>query len=264
MTLVLVLIGIVVIAVVARAFMSESSDTDSQRASHGLSGAASDSDKDDWEGSFWEVSQPIPAKARLRLEYTDGSGRKTTRTVDVRQFGSMGPYALLIAHCHMRDATRTFRTDRIRSCVDVETGEMVSDVGAFLQGKYEDSPERARDALLEAEFDVLRILLFVGKADGQLRAAEKAVIREVCVVLSKDSRLTDEMIDESLQSMSVPTLQAFKLAAGRIAKRDEASRSTVVTAAERIVATQKTAHPAEADALSYLQRKLSGVATDAA
>jgi len=26
-------------------------------------------DKDEWEGSFWEVAQPLPAKARLRLKY---------------------------------------------------------------------------------------------------------------------------------------------------------------------------------------------------
>ena len=31
-------------------------------------------EKDAWEGSFWEVTQPLPAKARLRLKYTDGTG----------------------------------------------------------------------------------------------------------------------------------------------------------------------------------------------
>ncbi len=260
MTLVLVLIGIVVIGVVAKSLMSGGAVTAQDGGQYGASGT----DKDDWEGSFWEVSQPIPAKAKLRLDYTDGSGKRTTRNVDVRQFGIMGPYALLIAHCHMRDATRTFRTDRIRACVDVETGEIVPDVKAFLQEKYESSPERAKELFLEAEFDVLRILLFVGKADGQLRAAEKAVIREVCLALANDSRLTDEMIDESLQSMSVPTLQAFKLAAGRISKRDESSRSTVLAAAEKMVATQKTVHPAEAEALSYLRKRFSGETTDAA
>jgi hypothetical protein len=260
MTLVLVLIGIVGIAVVAKALMSGGNANASSSERYGAPG----SDKDDWEGSFWEVSQPIPARARLRLDYTDGSGNKTTRNVDVRQFGNMGPYALLIAHCHMRDATRTFRTDRIRTCVDVETGEVVSDVTAFLQGKYESSPERAKELFLEAEFDVLRILLFVGKADGQLRAAEKAVIREVCLALASDSRLTDEMIDDCLHSMSVPTLQAFRLAAGRIAKRDQASRSTVMAAAEKMVATQKTVHPAEAEALLYLRKRLIDVTTYAA
>jgi hypothetical protein len=260
MTTVFVLIGIaILIAIVLKASTSSASE---ERGARLVADASGESDKDDWEGSFWEVSQPVPAKARLRLDYTDGAGKRTTRTVDVRQFGSMGPYSLLIAHCHMRDATRTFRTDRIRTCIDVETGEVISNVSAFLQEQYERSPERTKEVFLEAEFDVLRILLFVGKADGQLRAAEKAIIREVCMALANDSRITDEMIDESIRYMDVPTLQAFKLAAGRIAKRDESSRSTVMAAAERIVATQKAVHPAEADAIAYLRKRLGGIATD--
>lgn len=148
-------------------------------------------DQDEWEGSFWEVTQPLPAKARLRLKYTDGAGRKSERTVDVRQFGAMGSNALLIGHCHMRNATRTFRSDRIGSCIDEETGEVLSDVPAYLQQKYDQSPDKTRDLLLEGEYDTLRVLLYVGKADGQLRVAEKAVIRHTCIAIANDSRLTD-------------------------------------------------------------------------
>ena len=168
-------------------------------------------DKDEWEGSFWEVTEPLPAKARLRLKYTDGAGRKTERAVDVRQFGAMGSSTLLIGRCHMRDATRTFRTDRIESCVDEDTGEVVGDVRAYLQQKYDESPDKTKDLLLEGEYDTLRILLYVGKADGQLRAAEKAVIRDACIAITNDSRLTDSTIEELFVNMDVPTIQAFKL-----------------------------------------------------
>jgi len=92
-----------------------------------------DSEEDEWEGSFWEVEQPHPTNARLHLRYVDGAGQQTERTVDVRQFGAFGPSCLLIGHCNLRNATRSFRTDRIQSCVDVETGEVVSDVRSYLQ-----------------------------------------------------------------------------------------------------------------------------------
>jgi tellurite resistance protein len=212
-------------------------------------------DKDEWEGSFWEVAQPLPAKAKLRLKYTDGAGRKTKRTVDVRQFGEIGPNTLLIGHCNMRDATRTFRSDRIESCTDEETGEVVNDVRTYLQTKYDQSPDRTKDLLLEGEYDTLRVLLFVGKADGQLRAAEKAVIRDTCIAITKDSRLIDSTIDDLLANMDVPTLQAFKLAVGRLAKRDQAAQAVVMTAAEKMVATQKTVHQAEQEALDYLKKR---------
>jgi len=214
-------------------------------------------DKDEWEGSFWEVTQPLPAKARLRLKYTDGAGRKTERTVDVRQFGSMGPNALLIGHCNMREATRTFRSDRIESCIDEETGEVVTDVRAYLQAKYDQSPDRTKDLLLEGEYDTLRVLLYVGKADGQLRAAEKAVIRKTCIAITNDSRLTDSTIEELLVNMDVPTLQAFKLAVGRLANRDTAAQAAVMTAAVEMIATQKAVHHAEQEALDYMKKRFA-------
>lgn len=220
-------------------------------------------DKDEWEGSFWEVTQPLPAKARLRLKYTDGAGRKSERTVDVRQFGSIGPNALLIGHCNMRDATRTFRSDRIESCIDEETGEVVTDVRAYLQAKYDQSADRTKDLLLEGEYDTLRVLLYVGKADGQLRAAEKAVVRETCIAITNDSRLTDSTIEELFVSMDVPTLQAFKLAVGRLAKRDKAAQAVVLTAAEKMVATQKTVHQAEQEALDYMKMRFANGASAA-
>jgi tellurite resistance protein len=214
-------------------------------------------DKDEWEGSFWEVAQPLPAKAKLRLNYTDGAGRKTERTVDVRQFGTLGTNSLLIGHCNMRDATRTFRSDRIESCIDEETGEIVSDVRLHLQTKYDQSPDSAKDQLLDGEYDTLRVLLYVGKADGQLRAAEKSVIRDTCIQITDDSRLTDSAIDDLLANLDVPTLQAFKLAVGRLAKRDQAAQTVVMTAAEKIVATQKTVHQAEQEALDYMRKRFA-------
>ena len=216
-------------------------------------------DKDEWEGSFWEVAQPLPAKAKLRLNYTDGAGRKIERTVDVRQFGAVGPNTLLIGHCNMRDATRTFRSDRIQSCIDEDTGEIVTDVCTYLQTRYDQSPDRTRDLLLEGEYDTLRVLLYVGKADGQLRAAEKVVIRDTCVAITADSRLTDATIEDLLKNMDVPTLQAFKLALGRLAKRDQAAQVVVMTAAEKMVATQKLVHQAEQEALDYMKKRFAGI-----
>ncbi len=216
---------------------------------------SADVDKDEWEGSFWEVQQPLPAKVKLRLNYVDGAGKKSERTVEVRQFGSFGISTLLIGHCVLRNATRTFRTDRIVKCVDENTGEIVADVPSYLRRKYEESPERSRDRLLEDEYDTLRILLYVGKADGQFRAAEKALIRETCVAISDDSRMTDAIIDDLFANMAVPTLQAFRLAVGRLAKRDENSRVVVLAAAEKMVATQKTVHQAEQEALDYLRKR---------
>lgn len=197
------------------------------------------------------------------MKYTDGAGKKSERSVDVKQFGAIGTSTLLIGHCHMRDATRTFRVDRIETCVDEETGQVVNDVRAYLECKYAESPNRTKDQLVADEFDTLRILLFVGKADGQLRAAEKEVIRDTCVAIANDTRLTVQTIEELFNEMDVPTLQAFKLGVGRLAKRDQSSKAIVAAAVERIISTQTTIHSAEQEALDYIKKRFAENNSDA-
>jgi hypothetical protein len=212
-------------------------------------------EKDEWEGSFWEVISPRAVSARLLLDYTDGAGKKTQRTVNVRQFGGYAESVLLIGHCELRNATRTFRADRIAKCVDQETGEIVSNVVAFLTQKYDQSPHKTKDTLLDEEYDTLRVLLYVGKADGQLRAAEKQVILETCMSLTSDSRLTHKDIDDLLRDMDVPTVQAFKLAIGRIAKLGAPQKQVVLAASEKLVATQASIHASEEEALDYMRKR---------
>lgn len=214
-------------------------------------------DKDNWEGSFWEVGEPMPVQASLRIRYTDGNDRKTERSVAVRSFGSMGPYHLIMGHCSLRDATRTFRSDRIGSCVDEETGEVIKDVAAYLLAKFEQSPEKTARQLQADEYDTLRVLLYVGKADGQFRGPEKQAVVAACVEITGDSRLTVKMLDDMLAGMDVPTLQAFKMAVGRLAKRERTVVDLVMRTAEAIVATQRTVHPSEQEALDYMRRKFS-------
>lgn len=220
--------------------------------------------EDSWEGSFWDASSPKPVKARLRLVYVDAAGDRSSRTVDVRQFGELPDTTLLIGRCLLRNATRTFRADRIQQCVVEDTGEIITDVTSYLRDLYNSSPEHTMQTLHETELDILKVLLFVGKADGQLRAAERLVIKDTCIALTGDSRIDDETVKELLNSMDVPTLPAFQQAIGRLSKRSDDQRRVVMAAAQAIVDTQKTVHPAEQIAIDYMQQKFSNSAAQAA
>lgn len=206
--------------------------------------------------SLWEMPAPKDVSAKFTFDYRDAAGARTTRTVQVQRFGQSNGQTYIFGHCELAQAWRTFRADRIIDCVDEATGEFV-DATQRLEAIYEASPERAKDALREAEYDVLRILLYVGKADGRLMAAEKRVIREVCVALTGDDRLTDAMIDRLLSELDVPTLQAFRMAVGRLLKRGEEAANQILNAARRIVQTQKTVHPAEQEAIDYIQDRMA-------
>jgi hypothetical protein len=108
-----------------------------------------------------------------------------------------------------------------------------------------------------ASGDVLRILLYVGKADGQLRAPERAVIADALLAIAATPNLTREAIGDLLSHTETPTQHAFKLAVGRLAKHEVAAQDLVLKAAEKILATQKTIQSNEKDALVYMRKRLS-------
>lgn len=207
------------------------------------------------DSNIWESNIPYPVRSSIKIDYKDASGSKTERVVDVLRFDLDAPGGLFYGFCHLRKSTRTFRYDRVMACCDAETGEVVSDVCSFLGIKYKESPEYSADKLLESEYDVLRILLYMGKADGALRAAEKLIIRRVCRELSEDSRISDNLIDRIFSEMEIPSIHAFHMAVGRVATLSPQKRKSVLEAAAEIVATQKTVHPAEQEAMDYMRQK---------
>ncbi|MEO6049726.1 MAG: hypothetical protein ABIP78_00130 [Pyrinomonadaceae bacterium] len=217
------------------------------------------SDSDAWEGSFWEASDPKRLRAHLQIEYQDGNGSKSTRAVKIREFDNKLSGGILMGHCELRNATRTFRFDRIRQCVDLETGDLVENIGSYLNDLYSNSPERSAEILAEDYIDVLKTLYFVAKADGQIRREEKAVISEYVRKLVRDERITTDMIDEVLSEIGVPTFQAFKVALGRVLKSGQVDPNLLVSCCREIVATQSSVHAMEKEALDYIDKKLSSL-----
>ena len=207
------------------------------------------------DDDFHDIKPPFRVKTTLHIHYVDRECRYTERTVDVSEVGVGVNNNTLIGRCRLRNEMRTFYLHHIRSCFDEETGEVVDDVYSYLRKKYEQSPNYAVDELLANEYDALRVLLYVGKADNVLRAAERAIIRETCRTLAGDSRIDDKMIDRLFKNIELLTERTFKLVVGRLAKRSPETKAVVMDAAERMVATDKKIHPAEQAALDYMRKK---------
>jgi hypothetical protein len=214
------------------------------------------SDEDAWEGTFWEADNPLPVNAELAIDYRDGNGTLSKRNVTVRNFDTEHYGGIFIAHCHLRNATRSFRFDRIRACIDRSTGEVVSDIRSYLLSLYEHSPDFTLKKLVETDYDTLRILLYVAKADGTFTKKEKEVFVEVCRAISSDSRITIDSLEGILADIEHLSLTAFKRAVGRIGTKDKAVQQQVLEAAQKIIQTQKTVHAVEQEALDYMSKKL--------
>lgn len=214
-------------------------------------------DGDFWEGGMWEASNPKKISTALQISYTDGQGRNTDRVVNIREFDDKLYGGIFLGLCELRSAHRTFRYDRVRSCVDLTTGEVVSDVKQHLNQLYDESPERSVELLVSDYLDVLKVLYFVAKADGQYRKEEKTIIAEYVRALVRDDRIDEKMIDEALANTGVPTMHKYKLALGRVFKGGQIDPKKLGACCADIVVTQKKIHPMEQEAIDYFEKKLA-------
>ena len=60
-----------------------------------------------------ELGEAIYSKRKLFIRYIDGDGKESQRWVTPRQVMGLSDYVYLVAYCHMREAERSFRLDRI-------------------------------------------------------------------------------------------------------------------------------------------------------
>jgi predicted DNA-binding transcriptional regulator YafY len=60
-----------------------------------------------------ELSEAIKSGKRLRITYVDGKGQHSQRWVTPYNVIGLSDYLYLHAYCHLREAERSFRLDRI-------------------------------------------------------------------------------------------------------------------------------------------------------
>ena len=221
---------------------------------------STENDTDSWEGGFWDASDPKELFAHLEFEYRDGNGSISTRKVKVRQFDTELYGGILLGHCELRGATRTFRFDRISNCVDLETGQSIDNIKHYLTELYEKSPGKSAEVLATDYIDVLKVLYYVAKADGQFRKEEKEVISTYVSELLRDDRITVSLLEGVFRELDAPSLQSFKLALGRIFKSEQVSPDQLRNCCNAIVDTQKSVHPSEKEALDYIDKKIKEIA----
>jgi len=213
-------------------------------------------DGDTWEGTFFDVVAQRSTKKTVRMNYRDANGNMTQRVVDIRAYEPQGDNGLVIGRCHMRNATRTFRFDRMQQVVDAETGEIIANLQQHLNDEWAISPKPVMDELYAAHHDVLKLMLYMAKADGAVRAAEIDVIAKYCIEITQDQRITTSMIKEMLQYVDVVTINTFARTYNKLRRENPGSAQRAADACRAIVATQKTIHPNEQSALDTLLKPL--------
>lgn len=225
-------------------------------ASWSSSSRQTQGDRDDYaDYNDWSIDLAVPCEASLEIEYIDAAGLKTKRAVDVQYCVFSGDTSMLRGFCHLREASRAFRISRVQSAVDCETGEVIGDLFDYLKRRYEASPYASLERAFSDYKDNFRLLLYVGKADGQLRREERSVIYEFIRDVTGDYDLSAEMMKKWIDRLEVPSLAAFRQIVGRVAKQEKSLVDSTLKVVLEIHDTKKSPRPAEIEAIEYIQKR---------
>lgn len=195
-------------------------------------------------------------EVKIALYYKKADGKETNRIVEVVSYSKEYIYG----YCHLRNEYRTFRTDRIKEIADGETGEIIKDINSFFVKKYESSSYYKMDCLFEKYKAVFRVLFYIAKADGIYLKAEKIIVRDAIRKLTNDETLEDEVIDNMMNSLAVPTFSVFKTDIKKI--NNEKYPIDIFKVALDIVNTQNEVHSKEKQAIEFLAENLDYVSSD--
>jgi hypothetical protein len=124
-------------------------------------------DSDDF---YYPPGDFVPLQTSLEFTYTNFAGMTARCQVDVQQIGCDEQMGYISGFCHYRQARRTFRLNRISECVELDTGEQLSDLLSYLRERYKTGPHKRCLEIIEGHSSALEMLAVLGKLDGALRA----------------------------------------------------------------------------------------------
>lgn len=191
----------------------------------------------------------------LEIEYRDAGGRTSRREITVQRYRYAGARGHLSAYCHGRGAQRTFLFSRIKSAVDPLTGEVIAELGPWLDEHFEASPIGQAAGALDRHYAALTIMFYVAKADAAFRQREKAIMREFLIDEGAQQEVAIAILD-TVSRWATPSAIAYGKALRALAPAPADYRLRVKRAAAALVASDKTVHHKESLALKRLESEV--------
>ena len=193
---------------------------------------------------------------KVHLYYKDSKGDVSNRYVDIKEFD--GVY--ISGYCNLRKQYRTFKVDRIKELFDGETGESIDmkNLENYFEKIYKESTLYELNEIFNKYYELLRVMMYLVKADGRYTAKEKVVVRNTLRSLTNsENDLSDEKLDKLMKWVEVPSLHSFKIAVGKVIKNIELPDYDLEDIANSIFSTKKKLHDNEEYALEYISKKIN-------
>lgn len=196
---------------------------------------------------------------RLHIRFQDLEGRVTERDVSPNWYvhDDTTGKGMVHAFCHLRGANRPFALSRILACTDLETGEIIANLGQHLDQLYQQSPAGAVDALMDEHSAAAFVLFCFAKADGAMRAKEKAIITSWASSLGLSDAVHLAELEKQMKGWTA-TDSGFWDAVKTLKKQERTPQyiSDVWAAVVAIVQSDKTPSDQEQRYLRYAAEQL--------
>lgn len=105
-------------------------------------------------------------------------------------------------------------------------------------------------------YPVMGVLLYLGKGDKRLVIEERNAMIDVFKALCQDPRLTDEMINNGINEIMVPSKTKFKRLVLELVAMEENVHALVINAATRFFASRKKLNVIEKEGMDELRKRL--------
>lgn len=211
------------------------------------------------------------------LHYKDATGAQSIRAVSVwavRHTDAGIP--VLVAKCHLRKATRSFRVDRIETVTDFD-GVVIEPLDKFLADTFgvrwpPSSDELAASDEFRIRWSRLRtvcrengglLLTAVALADGELVPDEVGAILDFVGRCCARTKFEFGEKEEDRLRLYIrrlrPTPELVDRALDRMAQSDPSAVVDILTACARVMESDGRIHPAEVKTLDKFSRAMTGL-----
>lgn len=205
------------------------------------------------------------------IEYVDSGGQASTRRITVNALRrNAAGQTLLQAFCHERRASRVFRADRIRCCIDLD-GEVHDDVAAFLRDIFGASvvtasvavPRVYWSAVVEAFRPEIVLLAAMSRCDFDVHAAETHAATDFVAARAEASgTMLDAAASRAIYRHIArlrPDVDAVLRAVAALAEGGLDRVRHALVACVRVMEADGRRHPAEMRLLNALSVELLGI-----
>lgn len=192
----------------------------------------------------------LPCNKTLFIKYKSAGGEVTERTVLVSKFNN----DYFFGFCEMRGDFRTFRYDRIKRCVDKDTGEVIRDLRGLLYNEFNKSPEAAIMKMVNKIEPIICVLFAFARVDGRISPKEKEQIVDWIASIDNIDKQYLYLIYDQTKKIEPLGSISLRFYFKELAKRlDENSKKTIFDKCSQIILADNKIKGEEIELLDSLR-----------